>query len=276
MNFYRHELGFWEPQSSEQYAASYPAAGNARCYEIEARSHWFSARNRTIEWALRHFGFPGGFLDVGAGNGFQLQYLQQNLFRQTGAYSAMCEPGVDGCVNAVQRGVANVYHCDAGSFPFGEHGIGGIGLFDVIEHIEDDSGLLQQAARACPPGSRLFITVPAGKGLWSSVDTYAGHFRRYDDGEFDRLVSETGLTPLYQTRFFSYYSPMVWLLRVFPEMFRRPYTTEEIVRREAKFHHGRREGRSPVLDRIHGLEMRQLDRRRRLAVGTSMLMVFGT
>jgi len=273
MNFLRHQLGFWEPETSKDYVPSYPAAGNARCFEIEARSHWFRARNRILAWALRRVGFPGGFLDVGGGNGYQLKFLQDQVLDPAGIYAAMCEPGVDGCVNAVHRGVHNVYHCASASFPFAQNPIGGVGLFDVIEHVPEDSELLLAIARDCVPRSRFFITVPAGKHLWSSVDDYAGHFRRYDRKEADRLVQETGFKRLLATRFFSYYAPMVWGLRVLPEMFRRPYSTEEVVAREAAFHQGSRSRGDFALERLHRAELGWLDLGGTLTVGTSLLLV---
>ena len=49
----------------------------------------------------------------------------------------MCEPGSVGCTNAANRGVENVYCCLFDEFPFEDFSVGAIGLFDVIEHIED-------------------------------------------------------------------------------------------------------------------------------------------
>jgi hypothetical protein len=57
--------------------------------------------------------------------------------------------------------------------------VAGVGLFDVIEHIEDTSELLSEAYRITSPNGTLAVTVPAIPWLWPTEDEYAGHFRRY-------------------------------------------------------------------------------------------------
>ena len=274
MTFHLHELGFWEPQDSPPYRHSYPDGGNASCYTIEAHSQWFSARNETIEWALDRFPFEGSFIDVGGGNGFQLRYLQERIFRRKKVISAMCEPGAEGCVNAAQRGVTNVYHCDFKSFPVGQYDVGGIGLFDVIEHIENDGSFLLELMESCPAGTRFYITVPAIRLFWSSVDTYARHFRRYDRREYERIANETGLRPVYRTYFFSYYAPFVWFLRVLAGKLRKPLTTEEIVARELGFHRRGKRMLNGILNFLHKVEMFLIRHSVPVPFGTSMLMIF--
>jgi SAM-dependent methyltransferase len=51
---------------------------------------------------------------------------------------------------------------------------------DVIEHIEDDSGELENAFRHLNPGGYLIVLVPAHKALYSKFDKKIGHFRRYN------------------------------------------------------------------------------------------------
>ena len=50
---------------------------------------------------------------------------------------------------------------------------------DVLEHIEDDRGELQRAARRLRPGGRLLVMSPAHQFLFSPFDAQIGHFRRY-------------------------------------------------------------------------------------------------
>lgn len=50
---------------------------------------------------------------------------------------------------------------------------------DVLEHIEDSSGEIQQAASMLRSGGRLVIVVPAYPRLFSEFDAEIGHFRRY-------------------------------------------------------------------------------------------------
>jgi SAM-dependent methyltransferase len=53
-------------------------------------------------------------------------------------------------------------------------------MLDVLEHIEDDSAFLQhEVVPRLKPDSHLVISVPAHPSLFSSHDTFLGHFRRY-------------------------------------------------------------------------------------------------
>jgi len=56
---------------------------------------------------------------------------------------------------------------------------GAIGMFDVIEHIDDDRNFLASIAPLLAPGGRLYLTVPCHQWLWSQADVHAGHFRRH-------------------------------------------------------------------------------------------------
>ena len=53
-------------------------------------------------------------------------------------------------------------------------------MLDVLEHIEDDSAFLQQEVLPrLKPESHLVISVPARPSLFTSHDTFLGHYRRY-------------------------------------------------------------------------------------------------
>ena len=252
---------------------SYPAEGNASCYEIEEHSQWFQARNQTISNIIKGFPFSGDFLDVGGGNGYQLYYLQQNLFKKQMITSAMCEPGRQGCTNAASRGVSNVYCCLVEDFPFDKFNIGGIGLFDVIEHIEDDAAFLNTIAKLVPKGTKIYITVPALKHLWSVEDQYAGHFRRYNMKEEARLLKETDLNLVYSGYFFSYYVPFVWLLRVLPEKLGKKVDNTKLLERESQYHRNSSK-LDFLLNTLHNFELRFLAQRSmRNLLGTSRLIV---
>ena len=53
-------------------------------------------------------------------------------------------------------------------------------MLDVLEHIEDDSAFLQQeVVPRLKPESHLVISVPAHPSLFTSHDSFLGHYRRY-------------------------------------------------------------------------------------------------
>lgn len=65
-------------------------------------------------------------------------------------------------------------------------------LFDVLEHVEDESVLLRQVRESLAPGARLFVNVPALPRLLSRYDEAAGHLRRYDEAGLRAALSGGG------------------------------------------------------------------------------------
>lgn len=275
LKFNRVEPGFFIPAVALEKSLSYPSIGNEDCYLLEENSQWFKARNKVLVETLLNFPFNGDFIDVGAGNGYQLSFFQKGIFNKLGIKSGMCEPGMVGCINAVNRGVENVYCCLFDEFPVKEFNIGSVGLFDVIEHIEDDVSFLKDIIKRVPNGTRLFVTVPAKKSLWSSEDVYAGHFRRYNMSDVKRILASTNLKLIYSSYFFSYYLPFVWLLRVLPEKLGKKYTAEVLAGNE-KDYHKRSNKLNFVLNLLHWIEMKLSKIGIKPLFGTSMLMVFSS
>ena len=71
-----------------------------------------------------------------------------------------------------------------------------VGLFDVLEHIEDDVGSLRSLGRKLNPTGTLLVTVPAMPWLWSSHDETHHHFRRYTRASLNRAIRAAGLEPV--------------------------------------------------------------------------------
>jgi len=57
-----------------------------------------------------------------------------------------------------------------------------ITYIDVLEHIPDDVGELERAARLLAPGGALIVLSPAFPSLYSEFDRAIGHVRRYTAG----------------------------------------------------------------------------------------------
>jgi len=66
-------------------------------------------------------------------------------------------------------------------------------MMDVLEHVDDDVGLLRQAARNLRPQDRMVITVPAFQFLWSGHDEFLEHRRRYSRRQIEAVIREAGL-----------------------------------------------------------------------------------
>lgn len=65
-------------------------------------------------------------------------------------------------------------------------------LVNVLEHIADDAQALRELFRVLKPGGALLLFVPAMPFLFSRLDTFYGHFRRYRRDDLARKVGEAG------------------------------------------------------------------------------------
>lgn len=180
--------------------------------ELEAGNFWFRARNKLILWVLHKYSPElKSFLEIGCGTGFVISAIAKRFPEARLSGSEYLEEGL---VYARQRVPgAGFTQMDARHIPY-ESELDAIGAFDVLEHIEEDEAVLQQICKALKPGGIVFITVPQHRWLWSSVDEYACHVRRYDADELHRKVCRTGLEIIRSTSFVSTLLPAMYLSRL--------------------------------------------------------------
>ena len=131
-------------------------------------------------------------LDVGAGSG-----VFSRMLLADGAGQATC---VDPAYPEEREEVA-----DGKPIRF-VHGVGQtdadvVLLMDVLEHVDDDAGLLAEYAGKAAPGARFLITVPAFKWMWSGHDVFLEHRRRY-------TLSKAGLVPVQGCYFYGLTLPL--------------------------------------------------------------------
>lgn len=109
-------------------------------------------------------------IDFGAGIGTFASEL-----RKRGTHVICVESDLSLCrrLKAMQFEVHDSLH----SVP--EKSVPYIYSLNVLEHIEDDVGILRELFRRLRPGGRLLIYVPAFEILFSSADKLVGHKRRY-------------------------------------------------------------------------------------------------
>src|SRR4051794_41779370 len=112
-------------------AVDYPAEAHELLVGIEERSVWYAERNRLITAALAAGGLPRTLVEVGAGNGIVAAHL-----RRHGVDVVAVEPGRAGATASARRGVPTV--CGMlEDLALPDDAIEAVGLFDVIEHLED-------------------------------------------------------------------------------------------------------------------------------------------
>jgi SAM-dependent methyltransferase len=77
----------------------------------------------------------------------------------------------------------------------------GIVMLDVLEHVEDDVGLLQRLKQALAPDGLLVLKVPASAWLYSPMDEAIGHRRRYSRDSLALTLAAAGFTVKRQAYF---------------------------------------------------------------------------
>jgi SAM-dependent methyltransferase len=179
---------------------------------LEANNFWFRSRNDLIVWALgRYFPEAVSFLEIGCGTGFVLSGIATAYPRMALYGSEMYGVGLGFASARVPH--AQLMQMDARVIPFVEH-FDVVGLFDVLEHIEEDEKVLLQIRRALKPGGGLLLTVPQHRWLWSSFDTFSCHVRRYTRNDLHAKLSRAGFEILRSTSFVSLLLPAMVLSRL--------------------------------------------------------------
>ena len=261
-----HDTGLWRAAAVDVGRLSYPTAQNAACFRLEDASFWFTHRNRCIVTAARRFPPDGFILDVGGGNGVVAQALIA-----AGYETALLEPGSVGAQNAkTGRGLPTVINATIGEAAIRHGSVPNIGLFDVLEHIEDDAAFVRQLREILRPGGLLYVTVPSFNWLWSMADVDAMHYRRYSRRSFTDVLAG-GFEVLYSTYLFERLVPLSMLVRALPYLLglARP-KPEHAYERE----HG--VGRKWLADLFAGIldhEVGAIAAGKSLVVGSSLLVV---
>lgn len=173
-NMQLNQEGIWVSGVHTKKLA-YPKTGNQFCFQVEDTSFWFKHRNDCIIAALKLHPPSGPLIDVGGGNGYVTRRILDEGFE-----AALVEPGTIGAHNAKkQRQIPYVFCSTFEDCHFGPESIDAVGLFDVLEHIEDKASFLSGIHTALKPAGQLYLTVPAFMWLWSSSDDIARHYHRY-------------------------------------------------------------------------------------------------
>lgn len=184
----------------------------SRYAQVEAGNFWFVARNVLLKkLLLQHFPRAGRMLEIGCGTGFVLANLRASYPQVELCGSDIFTEGLGFAQQRVPS--ATLFQMDATAIPFREE-FDLIGAFDVLEHIEDDAAALTQIHAACKPGGGVVFTVPQHPSLWSRMDEYALHKRRYTRAELLEKMRRAGFDVRYATSFVSLLLPAMWLSRV--------------------------------------------------------------
>lgn len=223
--------GVWHIKTKSKI--SYPKEGNYSCYQIEDKSFWFIHRNNIILKSVKAFppNTKGPIFDIGGGNGFVAKKLIENGFKVV-----VMEAGMTGAINAARRKIKNVICASFNDCKFKSNTIPGVGLFDVLEHIKNEKKFLKNIHTILEPNGILYLTIPAHSFLWSNVDSYSGHFRRYSLKRICENLKNAGFKIEYNSYFFWWLIIPIFIFRVMPYIIFKKSNRKRLLKREENFH----------------------------------------
>ena len=203
--------GIW--YSTDSQNLSYPFDGNRNARILEDNSFWFQHRNSCIASIVKSYPpkDDGVIFDIGGGNGFVSLELTNAGFNVV-----LVEPGIAGASNAKRRGIKDVICATTETARFKQKSLSAVGLFDVLEHIENDVSFLQSIRALIRDGGHLYMTVPAFSFLWSREDVLAGHFRRYTLASISSNLKSSGFDVIFSSYIFRLLPIPIFLFRSLP------------------------------------------------------------
>ena len=261
------EDGIW--YTKQKTELSYPEEGYERCFEVEDNSFWFRHRNKCILTLIQQYPPEnhGPIFDIGGGNGYVSRAISNY-----GLDVVLLEPGIDGVRNAKKRGVDQIICGSFEDVEFIPESLPGVGLFDVIEHIEDDLSFLKALNPLLKRSGKLYITVPAYSFLWSNEDVLAGHRRRYTTKTLSEKLNLTGFCVDFCTYYFRPLPLLIFLLRTIP--YKMGFTKETINKAHVSREHAAKNKMfGQFLDVILSSEIRNIQHKTSMHFGGSCLLV---
>ena len=173
-------------------------------------SWWYETRNQVIWHAIRRYPISGALWDIGSGLGEVSSYLTS-----VGVECVAVEPNRLGAQMSSEKGVLSIQG-DLHALELPVSSIEAVGLFDVLEHLDNADKVLSEIYRVLGSEGKLFITVPATKWLWSASDDLAGHHLRYTRKKIRQQLENVGFEVLSIRYFFFSLVLPILILRVVP------------------------------------------------------------
>jgi len=240
---------------------SYPAEGSALCQSVEDSSFWFQHRNDVIVELATSISATEKFYDVGGGNGCVSMALQR-----AGVDVVLVEPNQEAVDRASDCGVQRLIPSRLEET--GLEDLKAVGLFDVIEHIEQDSEYLRMVHERLAPGGVLYLTVPAHQWLWSADDVHAGHFRRYTARLLATKLRAVGYRLTYCGYLFSFLIAPIFVRRTIPSWLGLRKISAKTIRRD---HSVKRS--VGLVRRLLRWALGRVRRRKRIPFGSTVIAV---
>ena len=168
--------------------------------------HWYYRSKANAMGRLLSGAPPSIILDVGAGSGF----FSRRLLSETSAKEAWCvDISYSDDSDALEAGKP-VYFRRSVDMVNADLVL----LMDVLEHVDDDVGLLENYVQRVPSGARFLVSVPAFQFLWSGHDVFLEHKRRYRLNQIEGVAKQAGLTVKHGAYYFGAVFPIAATIRL--------------------------------------------------------------
>lgn len=176
--------------------------------------HWYYRSKAKAMARLLSGTSPSVILDIGAGSGF----FSKKLLSNTSAKEAWC-------VDISYESDSDI--SEAGKSVYFRKSVDKVNadlvlLMDVLEHVDDDIGLLRDYAAKVPSGAGFLISVPAFQFLWSGHDIFLEHKRRYRLHQAEDVVRQAGLTVRRGAYYFGATFPIAAAIRLASKLILNP------------------------------------------------------
>ncbi len=178
------------------------------------RTHWWYRARREVLCSLvaRHVPPGSEIVDFGSGMGATAVGL-----RDLGYQVVAADRSGDALEVCRERGLPTI---DLNHEWLPPGGTDCVLACDVLEHVEDDVGLLIRLRAALRPNGRLIATVPAYEWLWSGEDYVSEHVRRYTRKSLKRHLQGAGFRALRCSYFNTILFPLIVAVILSKRLFR--------------------------------------------------------
>lgn len=250
------------PQPSNEYQVSWPPDS----YEENTykENFWSKARSDLIIDTCKCFKVKE-LLEIGSGHGnVSIPLMNEGL------EVIALEPILSGAQQTASYGITTL-HGTFDSIKNTTFTFSAIGIFDVLEHIENPKKFITNVGIKQELGGLIILTVPAHNWLYSDFDQSIGHYRRYSKKMLRNEMKSAGYQEVYSRHFFLTLVLPTFFFRRIPYLFgrRREFSGERGVKESIE----RTTNVNRILDDLFYTILR-LEARIRSPIGLSILGVF--
>jgi len=202
----------YSPNVAHSYK-DYPSDGFELTDENTENSFWVQSRNRLFKYLILknlHTDKLVRFLEIGCGTGdFISKILDEKRLNIIGS---------EIYINGLKYAKKNLPNIDFIQLDITDNSLHDvfnmIAIFDVIEHIEDDTLAIKNINNLLSENGIVIISVPQHKFMWSKLDDIVKHKRRYSKNELIQKLKLNGFSIEYSTSFVFTLFPIMFISRI--------------------------------------------------------------